>query len=223
MASVDPDDPPKNSSLGTWSSNIGGYNGGVLNDIQVGPSRASRFSFLPSGRVLNLISRGKNLINSAFDYSVKRAVTVYGLEISGQVGPVKGSLGASVFEGSVNTSNENIIEAEGKFFNANAGVGFASANLEGGISGPSCSVSISKEGQLKTFGDFSPSITGNATLGQNGFDIYLDNSTRIGVGGKIGPVKADAGVNLSRLAQGSALLLEASLIYLIETAQKTVE
>jgi len=177
------------------------------------------YAYLPSGEVSQMIDKGIHLLSSSFDYSIGATATVYGAEVKGQVGPIKGKVGASVFEANLKTPNGNFVEAEGKLLNASLEVGFASANLEGSVSGAKGSLSVTKAGDIQASGQLL-SLKGEATLGQNGFDLTLDNSTRIGIGGKVGLVKAEAGVNFGKLTQGTGILIQAGVQYLFETTNK---
>ena len=100
----------------------------------------------------------------------------------------------------------DVVELKGK-------ANFASASAEGKISLVSGEASVDYEGNIDADHTFLKR-SGTATVGENGFDVNLNNSTNLGVGAKLGPVKLGGSVNLNKLTNGVGKLLNAGAEYL---------
>lgn len=109
-------------------------------------------------------------------------VTVYVLEVKGQLRPVKGNLKAGLLDGKVNLSSDSKpIEVEGKFLNFEVRGGFSSANIEGGIAVAKAVVEYSSKAGIETSGELF-SVKGTASFEESDFEMTVDNSAVLGAG-----------------------------------------
>jgi RHS repeat-associated protein len=176
--------------------------------------------FLPSPGVSQLWDEGTELLNNAFFGNVGLAATVVGGKAKAQVGPIKLGVKAAVAEGSATVDNNGDVEIEGTFLSAGGEASFASANVDGEFG-------VGKGTVVVTDDDIESNLNwfyadGNATLGKNGMEWTTANAATVAIGGQIGPVKAEAGVNFGDIYLGIGKIIEGGTRYLIETTEKIV-
>ena len=166
--------------------------------------------FVPSQSTTDLFDEGKELLSNIFSGDIKAEVS-HGSSFNFQLGPAKAGIDVDVFVGSVSVDEEKINltgrigQAKGKFTFGNekdplygAQGGFylsefqASARLE----------DLSYEGSISG-GEFDDLYI----ISRDGF-LNADESFSIGLGGKLGPVKAKGSINFYNLGKGVGKVLQ---------------
>ena len=186
-----------------------------------GPVTPKAVDYLPSREVSQLWSEGMDLLEDAFFCSLSLGATILGVKGDVQVGPIQLEAGVAVAEGSLSVNENGDVNIDADVLSASGGAGFASANVKGEIGAAKINVLITEDDIVPTVDEFY--AEGSATVGANGFEWSAENAATLSVGGKIGPVRGDAGVNFANLFEGFGKIIEGGARYLEETATRLVE
>ncbi len=183
--------------------------------------RPPGLDLLPSGTVQRKIDEGLNLLSEAFQLEVK-AVESLGVAAKGKLGPISVGGEANIVSVEAGTNDDDLVKFKATALELKGEAGFASAEAEGSVNVAEVEVAFDRElnvdADAKLF-----NAKGKASLGKNGFDINLDNSTTLGVGGKYLIFKGSASVNLSKASKGVATLIDAGTQYLAENIDKFLD
>jgi RHS repeat-associated protein len=178
-------------------------------------------SFVPSKETADKLEKAKQHLSNVFDGGIKGEAKVLGGSIKGQVGPVKGELSGSVAKASVEVNKKGTeISAQG--INGSAKISFASAEGELSATGVSGKATINQDG-ITTEGTTildEQNRTANLTIGDDGFEMTADNSTKVALGGSASlfgvGLRAEGSVNFGEAVQGVATLVDAGLSYVAD-------
>jgi hypothetical protein len=184
-------------------------NGGPCGD-QPCPSD-NPVKYQPSEATQKKFAEAKENLSKVFKGSVGLSGKIYGASGKVQAGPIKLEGSASVAKVSGKVTQDGV-EVKASGLNASGSASFSSAKATASFTGAEAKATYnSTEGvQVKT--DVLK-LNGNASLGENGFEMTADNSATIGVGASVSVVKAEGSVNLGAAAMGMADLIDAGLSY----------
>lgn len=182
--------------------------------------------FRSTEKTKNLFNEGKELIFDALDFDadlegklgVKGDVQVAGAKFEGEINVA--SVGADLDKESLDLSF-GIIETNGKVT-----VGDAKNednNLTMGIDAYMAKATLRIDKDLNVTGDTkSEQIDPTMKMGKN-FDVTLSDALTIGGGGRVGPVRARASVNLYNIAVGGYKVFASGLSYVNDYINNILE
>lgn len=137
-----------------------------------------------------------------------------------KAGPVKIEGEASVAKVSAKVTQDGV-EIKAGTLNASLSGKFASAEAKGSFSAAETMFTVNQDGVKTNTEAFKTS--GDATLGNNGFEMSADNSTKIGIGASVSVVKVEGSVNIGAAVKGLANLVDAGLSYAADLWQNGVQ
>jgi RHS repeat-associated protein len=185
-----------------------GANGGPCGDQPCPDDNPAKYQ--PSEATQEKFAQAKENLEKVFEGKIELSGKLYGVSGKVQAGPVKleGSASAAKVAGKV---TQDRVEIKAGTLNISASGKFASAEAKGSFSAAETKFTINQDGvQAKTE---AFKTKGELTLGNNGFDVNADNSTKIGIGGSVSIVKAEGSVNIGAAVKGIANLVDAGLSY----------
>ena len=167
-------------------------------------------NYIPSASVQGKLSAAQESFSKVFGGSISASGKLYGAGGKAQVGPIKLEGSASVVSVSGKVS-QNGVEVGAKGLNAEGKASFASASAKASISGVEGKATMNSEG-VQVEGDVLNG-SAKASVGENGFELSADNSTKVAAGIQVSVVKVEGSVNIGEAIKGTASLIEAGLEY----------
>jgi RHS repeat-associated protein len=203
-----------------YNDPLGDCPGGCPEEIRKQIPEKHPANYQPSQATQQKYSEAKEHLTKVFTGSIGLSGKVYGASGKVQAGPVqlKGEANVAKVSGKV-TQDGAEIKVSG--LNATGSASFASAKASASFTGAEAKATFNSDGvQVKTD---ALNLSGNATLGENGFEMTANNSAVVGVGASVSVVKAEASVNLGEAVMGLGKLIDAGLSYAADLYRNGVD
>lgn len=188
-----------------------GTNGGPCGDQPCPDDNPAKYQ--PSEGTKEKYSEAQENLSKVFSGSIGLSGKLWGVSGKTQVGPVKLEGSASVVKVSGKLTEKGV-EVKAGGLNASGSAKFASAEAKASFTAVEAKATINSEGvQVKTD---AVKTSANATVGENGFEMTADNSTKVGLGVSVSVVKVEGSVNFGAAVKGVAGLVDAGISYAMD-------
>jgi RHS repeat-associated protein len=142
------------------------------------------------------INQANSSFKSAFSGSASVETKVWGLGASAKVGPLSIGGEVNLFTAKGSLSNKDV-EGSGAWIQAKGHIGLGTGKAEGSLEVLSGKTTFEFNPTKFSFDGKLLDAEGSAKAGK----VSLDNSLKLGVGGKIGPVSIEGSVDLYKVGQ----------------------
>jgi RHS repeat-associated protein len=161
-----------------------------------------------SQKVAEKLQKASDNLKGAFSGSGSIEAKAWGIGGSLKAGPIKANAEVNLITGKGSISNKEAI-VSGAWIETKAGIGLGSKKAEGSVEILSGNTKIDfSNGKISFDGK---GVDANGT-GKSG-NISITNSSELGVGGKLGPLKIEGSVDFYKLAKSAQSYVEAAAEY----------